>query len=163
MSGLTQFGSADQMDRLIAAYAQFGMVGRVELIRAVRRGEINLVEPTRDRTVPAKVLERSLRPLVVVLGDDDYASTGPSAWAATRRLFRWARSAMVHASGADAPSYQIAIGMALTRGRFILIETDTTHAQEWGDALTAHRIPFLGIVPGGDGVHPASAPRGDLH
>src|ERR1039457_7103920 len=101
-----EIGKPDQIDRLIATFAALGLVGSVELLRAVRRCEINLVEPARDAVVPLRLLERSTRPLIVVLGDDDYCSTGPTAWPATRRLFRWARGALIDATGADAPSYQ---------------------------------------------------------
>ena len=157
-----EIGKPDQIDRLIAAYACLDMVGRVELMRAVRAGTIDTVEPTRDRVVPTKILERSLRPLIAIIGDDDYASTGPAAWPATRRLFRWAKGAMVHATGADAPSYQIAIGMAMQCRRFVLIETDSTHAREWGEALLARRVPFIGLVPT-DGTHPLSVPKEGLN
>jgi len=108
-----RIGKPDQIDRLIAMCAGLDLIGRAELLRAVRRGEIGIVETARDAVVPLRVLERSARPLIAIVGDDDYCSTGPSAWPATRRLFRWARGAMVHATGADVPSYQMAIGMAL--------------------------------------------------
>ena len=71
-------------------------------------------------------------PMIAVLGDDDYASTGPTGWPATRRLFRWAKGAMIHATGADAPSYQAAIRMAIGSRRFLLIETSSDCAAEWG-------------------------------
>ena len=149
-----QIGNPDAIDRLISVCADLGLVGRVELLRAVRRGEISLAEPPRDRTVPLKVLERSFRPLIVIIGDDDYASTGPDGWTAVPRVLRWSRGAMVHATGADAPSYQMAIGMALECRRFALIETDTAHARQWGAALIAKRVPFLGLVPCDGGTHP---------
>jgi hypothetical protein len=157
-NGCDQIGKPDQIDRLIAACASLGLVGRVELLRSVRAGKIALVEPDRDAVVPLRLLERATRPLVALVGDDDYASTGPTAWPATRRLFRWARGAMIHATGADVPSYQMAIGMALLARRFLLVETDTAHAREWGEALLARRIPFITLRPP-EGVHPVAPPR----
>lgn len=156
-----QIGAPDQIDRLIALCADVDLVGRVELLRAVRRGEIGIVEPARDAVVPLRVLERSLRPLIAIIGDDDYCSTGPAAWPATRRLFRWARGAMVHATGADAASYRLAIGMALHCRRFLLIETDTAHMREWGEVLLARRLPFVGLRPPA-GSHPVMPPRGAM-
>jgi DNA-binding transcriptional regulator YbjK len=44
-----QIGKPDQIDRLIATYAALGLVGRVELLRAVRRVAIGVVEPARCR------------------------------------------------------------------------------------------------------------------
>jgi hypothetical protein len=56
--------------------------------------------------------------LIAIVGDDDYQSSGPAEWPATRRLFRWARGAMIHATGADVPTYQMAIGCAPSGGRW---------------------------------------------
>jgi hypothetical protein len=156
--GVAAIGKADQIDRLIALCADLGLVGRAQLLRAVRRGEIATVEPARDAVVPNKILERSLLPTIAIIGDDDYASTGPAAWPATRRLFRWTRGAMIHASGADAASYQFAIDMTLRCRRFLLIETDTAHLHEWGAALRARGVPFIGLQPP-SGSHPVMPRR----
>lgn len=163
MNGTTYTGNGkpDQTDRLIAAYASLNMVGRVELVRAVRAGTINVVEPTRDRMVPAGLLERSLRPLITIIDDDDYASTGPAGRPSTRRLFRWAQGAMVQATGAGAPSYQMAIGIAIQCRRFLLIETDRAHMREWGEALLARHVPFIGLRPP-EGAHPVPIERSRL-
>src|ERR1700733_13015597 len=99
-----QIGKPEQIDRLIAHAATMNLVGRVELLRAVRDGSINLVEIERRADAPMRAIENSPRPVVIVLGDDDYRSTGPSGWAGWRRLSYWARCAMVHATGADIPS-----------------------------------------------------------
>lgn len=160
--GVTQIGAPDQIDRLIVHASALGLPGRVELLRAVRGGAINLLEIGRQSAAPVRTLERSLRPVVMVLGDDDYASTGPSGWAAWQRLSYWARTAMVHATGADAASYRLAIGMALAHRRFLLIETDSAHAHDWGAALHKRNIPAIGLVPP-DGAHPVMPPRGGMH
>jgi hypothetical protein len=152
-----QIGKPEQLDRLIAHAAALELVGRVELLRAVRRGEINLVEVSREASAPMLAMEQSPRPVVLVLGDDDYCATGPTGWAAWKRVSYWARAAMVHATGADVASYQMAIGMALVQPRFLLIETDSAHASEWGEALHRRRIPALGLVPP-NGVHPVTPP-----
>lgn len=153
-----QIGAPDEIDRLIGLCAGLNLVGRVELLRAVRRHEINLAEPARDAVVPLRVLERSLRPLIAIIGDDDYCSTGPAAWPATRRLFRWARGAMIHATGADAASYRLAIGIALHCRRFLMIETDTAHLQEWAEALQTRKVPCLCLRPT-TGAHPVPIER----
>ena len=68
---------------------------------------------------------------------------------------------MIHATGADVPSYQMAIGMALLARRFLLIETDTAHLREWGEALLARRVPFISLCPP-EGVHPIAPPRSTM-
>ena len=153
-----QIGKPAEIDRLIAAYSDFGLIGRVELMRAVRGGLIGVIEPPREAVVPLRVLEQSTRPQIAIIGDDDYCSTGPTDWPATRRLFRWAKGAMIHATGADAPTYKMAIGMALSYRQFLLIETDTAHMQKWGEALLALKIPFVCLKPT-DGVHPRPIER----
>jgi hypothetical protein len=152
-AGVFQITDAVALNRLIAAASSIGFVGRVELLRAVRNREIALLELDRTADVPSRVLREATRPLIALLGDDDYANTGPSGWAAVLRLSRWARAAMIHATGADVPSYRAAIRMALLVRLFLLIETDSAHAQEWGNALLAWGVPFLGLVPS-EGAHP---------
>jgi hypothetical protein len=159
--GCVQITRREHVDQMIARAADAGAVGYVELLRAARRGEINVVQPARDAVVPLRLLKQTMRPLVAVLGDDDYTSTGPTAWPATRRLFRWARGAVIHATGADVPTYRMAISMALAYWRFLLIETDTAHMREWGEALLAQKVPFVCLEPP-DGVHPIPLSRGQL-
>jgi hypothetical protein len=157
-----QIGKPDQIDRLIAAAASMNLPGRVELLRAVRDGSINFIEIGRQAAAPMRTIEQSLRPVVMLLGDDDYRSTGPSGWAAWQRLSYWARGAMVHATGGDAPSYRMAIGMALVTQRFLLIETASAHAHDWGRALHRRNIPALGLVPP-SGSHPVMPNRAAAH
>jgi hypothetical protein len=148
-----QITSPDQIDRLIAQASTLNLPGRVQLLRAVRGGAINLVEIERTAPAPMRVIERSPRPVMVVLGDDDYAATGPAGWAAWQRLSYWARSALVHATGADVPTYRMAIGLAVVTRRFLLIETDSAHAHDWGAVLHRRSIPAVGLLPPGR-VHP---------
>jgi hypothetical protein len=149
------------LDRLICATSAMELPGRVELLRAVRRGEITLLEVNRQGMPPSRVLKASARPLLAVVGDDDYASTGPCGWAAARRLQYWARAGMIHATGADVPSYQAVIGMTLLCRRFLLVETDSAHLDEWGAALRKYGVPFLGLRPP-TGAHPVAPDRSAL-
>jgi hypothetical protein len=163
MSGAryAQISKGDDIDRIIAAAAGFGLVGRVELLRSVRRCELNLIEVDRQGHPPNRLLKASARPVIAVIGDDDYASTGPAGWAATLRLICWAKASMIHGTGADAPSYRAAIAMALVCRRFLLIETDSGHLDEWGATLRKHRVPFLGLRPP-NGSHPVALDRGEM-
>ena len=159
MSQTCQIGRPDQIDRLIAVAATLNLPGRVALLRAVRRGEINLIEVDRQGVPPSRFLKRSHRPVIAIVGDDDYAATGPTGWVATRRLLSWARSALIHATGADERSYQMAIDQALGCHQFVLVETDTAHAREWGEALLARRVPCIALVPRDGGQHPLPLDR----
>jgi hypothetical protein len=159
MSGdICKIGKSNQIDRLIAHASTMDLPGRVELLRAAREGMIDLVEIQRKAEAPMRTMERSLRPVIMVLGDDDYAATGPSGWAGWQRLSYWARGAVVHATGADIVSYRMAIGLALVARRFLLIETDSAHAHDWGRALHRRNIPAVGLLPP-NGVHPTAPTR----
>ena len=150
------------INTMIAQASRLEMPWRVELYRAVRDKMINLAGPGRDADAPRKLLEASPRPTVVLLGDDDYASTGPDGWMAFRCLGYWARAAMMHATGGDVASYQLAVGLTCIKRRLLLIETSSERAHEWGRALQRRRIPAVGLVPPGDNTHPVQPARGDL-
>jgi hypothetical protein len=149
----------DEIDRLIALAANMNLIGRVELLRAIRAGVLNMVELDREGKLPVRAMEKSARPVLLLIGDDDYAATGPTGWTATRRLLYWAKAGVVHATAADAASYQMAIRMTLAHRRCVLIETDTAHAAEWSTALVAHRIRCIELMPGDGGAHPVPLDR----
>lgn len=150
--------AGSDIDRLIAAASGLGLDHRVALLRSVRAGELQVIEPSRDGIVPLRMLDEPPRPTIVLLGDDDYCSTGPDGWPTWRRVLRWAAGALIHASGADVPSYQCAIGMALQCRRFLLIETSTARAETWSMPLLARRVPHVCLMPR-DGVHPVMPTR----
>jgi hypothetical protein len=152
----------DEIDRLIALTANMNLVGRIELLRAIRAGVLNMVELDREGKLPVRAMEKSARPVLVLIGDDDYAATGPTGWAATRRLLYWAKAGLVHATAADAASYRMAMRMTSAHRRVALIETDTAHAAQWSTALVARRIPCIELMPGDGGTHPIPLARNAL-
>ena len=145
------------------AYAQQYAPHRVPLLRAVGEGLISLCELTRGTTLPTHQLERALRPVLVLVGDDDGLDTGPSGWAARPRLAGWARHAFVHATGGDVPSYETAIGLALHRKRVVLIETGTVHVMAWHFLFARAGVPTLNLVPPNGGAHPVPVRMDELH
>jgi hypothetical protein len=152
------------IDRAVAAAATAGAEHMAELLRAVRRGEIALVQPL-DRSAPVSMarLKRAPRPVLVVIGDDDYCSTGPSGWACLPTLLCWARGAIVHGTGANVESYRGAVAMAQQTGRGVLVETSSGCAVAWREAFrTAGRpVQTLTLLPHG-GVHPLMPARGAM-
>jgi hypothetical protein len=141
------------MDRLAAVYATLAP-HRLPLIRAARDGLINLIEPQRDATIPSRLLDDQRRPVVVLIGDDDHAPTGPAGWACARRLRYWGRAAMIHAAGGKTEHYEtIVIGAALHQ-HTVLIETDTAHQAAWLAFLQPHMGCMVIACRPGD-AHPA--------
>lgn len=130
MDGITAITSATDLDRIIAAVAQI-TPWAVPLYRAVRAGDINLITPQRDAQVQKAVLANTRRPCVVLLGDDDYRSTGPAGWACARRVRAWGGGAVLHATGGEARHYEAAVAAAVAYQRLILVETASTQQDAW--------------------------------
>ncbi len=132
---------------------------RVPLYRAAAAGIIQLCEvPHGSALVPKKVLEHHARPLVIVIGDDDLGSPGPTGWPQARRLFRWARAAVVHGAAGKPEHYAAAVVIAGLAGRVLFVETNTQHAPAWLDMARAALPPpaILAILtPPGAPPHPA--------
>ncbi len=137
----------------------------VPLLRRVMRGELNVCWPQRDTVQPLFYrLSKSGRPLVVVVGDDDYKPAGPGTWACAAKLRAWAAFAIVHGTGGKPEHYQMAANAAVEVRRLLLIETTSVAAQEWAAFLFERnpKLPFMGVLPP-DGAHPVMPPRSGLH
>jgi|tagenome__1003787_1003787.scaffolds.fasta_scaffold20307639_2 hypothetical protein len=150
--------SSRQLNDAILTCEQMGSLGHATLFRAVRDRQINLAIVPRDAPITDKMLNRSQRPMVVLLADDDGASTGSAGFRSWRRLKTWAGCALVHAAVADVETYTVAIAMAVLQGRLVLIETTSAQEPAWAEALQAAGIPAVGVLPRG-GVHPMSPGR----
>jgi hypothetical protein len=91
-------------------------------------------------------LKSSGRPALVILGDDDYGSTGPAAWPDAVRLMRWARFTFLHAAGGEAVHYAAAALSAQEHHRVLLVETDTAHLEAWRALIDRIRPHGLGLI-----------------
>ena len=151
---------ADDVARLIGVYQSLGLAHRVPLLRAAMHGRIAFVAVERGGEPPLRHLKKLRSPAVVLIGDDDYLSTGPDGWPGAVKLRRWARGAMVHGAGGKTEHYALAVGMALERERLLFIETSSVHARGWGEFLLAGSppVPFVGMLPH-DGAHPVMPAR----
>lgn len=157
MTHIHRIGSRADIDRLAAIIAT-GAPHWLPLFRAVRAGLIELVTPLRAagwrflREADAK-----RRPVLVLIGDDDNASTGPAGWNCACRLPWWARAAIVHGTGGEAAHYELAVAATLLHRRLVMVETNSAHIPDW-TALFLNRVPLLTIQPPDAGPHPASVP-----
>lgn len=130
---------------------------RMPLYAAAADGLIQLVELTPQAALP-KMLDRSTKPLVILIGDDGEMPAGPHGWRCTPRLRRMARGAIIHAAGGTRDHYQQAVQAAIAGSApLALIETTTDHAEAWGQVFS--RRPKMLIVPRPGDRHPrATAP-----
>jgi beta-phosphoglucomutase-like phosphatase (HAD superfamily) len=140
---------------------QAGQPGVAELMREVRRGGLALFfSSDRKQTVTVAELNQAALPTVVVVGDDDYSSSGPAGWRCSAALAEWAAAAVIHAAGATAGTYAEAAKAARLLGRAVLIETDTAHAAAWAEVFQGR--PVLIVAPT-TGPHPILPPREKLN
>lgn len=150
-----------ELDRIIAS-ASTSAPWLVPVFRAVRDGRINLVMPQRDAVLTTAFLEQSSRPLIISIGDDDGAETGPAGWACIPMLQKWGRGAMINGAAGEARDYELAVIAAMTVGRFVIVECGTAHQQAWEAAISPN-MSALAIRARPDSPHPAPRAKGDLN
>jgi hypothetical protein len=152
------------MAEIITRHEAAGAGFRNELFRPAAAGLLAVVTTMDGTPVPARILKRSARPLVVVVGDDHEAAAGPAGWPQAARLLRWAHSAVLHASGGRAEEYALIAATTVACGRMLLVECELRHLSAWS-ALAARELPrlnLLKIVPH-EGEHPIpGAPAGTV-
>ena len=145
------------LDRAGAVFADLAP-HQLPLIRAVRDGLITLIAPERAAPWPKRAIEAVRRPAIVLLGDDDDRSTGPTGWRCANAASRWPRSAVLHATGGKPEHYAMAVVTAGLCWRVLFVETDLAHSAAWHGLLDRRRIPVLSIVPPPGSQHPAPRP-----
>lgn len=162
MSGIS---TPAEFARLIAMSDSMDGGCMTELLRPSSRGELNLIVPMRHTAQPPLYrMSKRGRPIVVVVGDDDYRTTGPDGWACADRLRSWASFACIHGTGGKPEHYAMAAIMAAEVRRLLFIETSSAGAQQWAGFLRERTPPltFMGLLPP-DGAHPVMPAKGELH
>jgi len=149
----------EQLNDAIIRAEQVDQPGWAELIREVRKGCLTLV-CVPNRAVKLPDLNAAPAPTIVLIGDDDYFSTGPGGWACSPTIAAWAGCAVIHAAGTSVETYRQAIHGAHARGRAVLVETDAANAEPWAELFRP--MPTLLVLPH-DGVHPILPDRGSIH
>jgi hypothetical protein len=145
---LNVIDSQNEIEELIERLAP-DAPGLAELLRHVIQGTITgLYQPDRRSNPPQRVLKRAADgPLICLIGDDDYHSTGPAGWKAISRLLSWADGALIHAARGNVATYRLGVHLAQRYGRFLFIETDSAHLEMWRRALAERQIPHHAVVP----------------
>jgi hypothetical protein len=133
---------------------------------AAAAGRINIVVPLDHQAAwPGAEIERSTRPVAVLIGDDpeigNGEAVGPHGWACARRLRYWRpRGAIVHGAAGTHNEYRLAAEAAELSGRFVLVETSAAMVDAWVHLLRdAHPLVILPR----SGVHPVLPAMGARH
>jgi len=160
---MMDFSSPAGMAQLIAKAEVAGYGHLIELLRSAMRGEGNLCVPSRDTAMPPLWRLGKKRPLICLVGDDDYLEGGPSTWACAEKLRSWAAFAIIHGSGAECWQYAMAASVAREAKRLLFVETSSAAAQDWAEFLRQRAdLKFWGILPK-TGPHPVMPARGDVN
>lgn len=124
---------SQQLDEFIWRAEQAGAGWLVPLLRAARRGDLQLLMAPAGGRLPLGLLKpaKHSRPTVVVLGDDAGPSAGPAAFPQARRLFRWASWVMLHSAGGEPWHYACAAEAATLMRRALVVETSTAGLPAW--------------------------------
>lgn len=110
-----------------------------------------------DATAPFRLIDRWGLPAVLSIPDDDDIPTGPDGWPCTLSLLGWPDAILLRAGPGGAWLYSMAVGLALERGRTLIIETTTDHVAAWCAWISrAPQCPeVLTVLPPAGCVHPA--------
>ncbi len=135
------------------------------LLTASYRDEISLACVARGYSAPLKLLDRARMPSVVLVGDDfgDGFDPGPAGWPSLPRMTRWARLAVVNATGGVREHYETFVRLATECRKLLLIETGTIRADAWLAACRAVEVPTIIIRPEDGGVQPVMPSRRTMH
>ena len=138
---------------IIASLQAAGIDWYVPLYRAIGAGRIQLAFwADRDAPLPRKRLSKCGRtPVLFLIGDDDYRSTGPAGWRCAAPAAEWAAASVVHGAAGDAEIYQSVVTATERWRRLLLVETSGDHVPAWSRIVSGK--PCLLINPIG-GLHP---------
>jgi hypothetical protein len=140
---------------------QAGQAGVAHLLREMMQGDLALAFVSdRNAAIDDADLIQAWRETVLIIGDDDHASTGPAGWRCAADVASWCAAAVIHAAGATAESYGEAARAARSVGRTVLVETDVRNAQGWAGLFMGK--PRLLILPR-DGIHPIQPKREEIN
>jgi hypothetical protein len=156
--------TAADLNNAIITTEQVGAIGLAYLLRAVRDGRcacFPLLPDTSNNELKRFIHGASRRPAIALIGDDDGMDRGPAGWRLAKRAIDWARSVVVHASGAELDHYAGAVVAAHLVRRVLIIECSSATAPRWAEMVQAARPPpsVLVIQPPPGASHPIPVPR----
>lgn len=132
-------GAEGEIRALLMVQSLAGFGFRAPIYQAALRQEMDLAETGPAGEVALDAFSHT-RPVLVVLGDDGPAPTGPEGFAQAAGLLRWTRAAILYSAGGEERFYQEAVDLTRQHGRCVLIETDAAQRKAWMDRIAAEMI-----------------------
>jgi hypothetical protein len=136
------------MGQMIAQASIAGGGHMVPLLRMGNEGRLTLYAMPRGcrRFIMPKPGIAAL-PALVVIGDDDWASSGPPGFPAAVQALRWARAVVFNAAGGQAAHYAATGELTLSHRAVVLVETSSAQLPAW-QALAAAQFDPPGLPTG---------------
>jgi hypothetical protein len=139
-------------DRLLEA-VQHAAPHLAPVLAAAAERLIDVVLVERGGHFPG-VLNGTTKNVLAIIGDDDGTPSGPAGFPSAVKFCRWAKAAVLHATGAEPEHYREAVRAAVSTGRCLMVETTPAHENAWLEMLVSGRpIPVLHLRAKG-GRHP---------
>src|ERR1700693_879960 len=139
-AGPLRVSDAGAIAQVTAMASASGYAHTVPLLEAARSGLIQLVVVPRQAHWPKRQLKRCTKPTLILLGDDDYQSSGPQGWASAQEARDWCVRAMLHGSGGNGGTYRKALYDCLEARRYVLVETSSAQMEAWTTLFAAAPI-----------------------
>lgn len=137
----------------------------VPLLQAAYRDEVSLAAVPRGKATPLNALDRARAPAVVLVGDDvaDGHDPGPVGWPGLPRVLRWARFALINATGGCSVHYCAGVELARLHRKLLFVETGTSRSRDWLAMCRTAHVPAIELRPVNGGSQPAAPNRSSLH
>ena len=160
-----QWRTEAELDRQIEITAQVAPWA-LPILRAARDGRLALFCVGRDVNFPPKQLDSYLCPRLVVLDDDNCASTGPTHFPCAETVFRWANIVIIYGAAGDPLYYQQFAILTEVFRCAVLVECPSKDTEKWNSVVLRYRRPatrIVQIVPFPERVHPSAERRPTEH
>ncbi|MEY3730945.1 MAG: hypothetical protein RLZZ57_1701 [Pseudomonadota bacterium] len=153
----------EEISQLIVNLQQVGCSHKIPLLRALRDNRIGLCEIMRGTDfLDESLLLSNALPMVCVVGDDDFCSTGPSAYPVAAELIRRSKCRFIHGAGGEAFHYDAAVLAAEKFGNCLIIETSSAWVDSWlalTKCIIGELAPRTLVIKVKEGAHPVMGTR----
>jgi hypothetical protein len=154
------------LPRVIAISKAAGAIGQAHLLQALYTGRIAFLPMLPDTSVTRfKSWARATanRPAISLVGDDDGMNRSPTGWPVADRAVRWARSILIHASGAEIYQYEAAVVAAELIQKVLIVECCSATLGAWVQLVRdAPNRPVTTVIAPKGGVHPVPMDRSKM-
>jgi hypothetical protein len=152
-----------QLPQVIATLQQCGAQHKIPLVRALADERITFFEVPRGADFfERRIFDADTLPVVCVIGDDDFTSSGPSGFPVAADMLRWSKARIIHGAGGEASHYEGAVLTAEKLGNCVIIETSSDCVDPWlkfTKSILGDSAPHTLVIQAKDRPHPVMGTR----